>query len=72
MSLSGKGNCYDNAVDETLFITLTAELVWRMAFHTRTQALSEIGQYIDGFCNLVKRHSACEYTSPIKYEMMTN
>lgn len=68
--MSGKGNCYDNAVVETFFKTIKSERVWRMTFHTRTQALSEIGQYIDGFYNPVRRHSACAYTSPIKYEMM--
>jgi putative transposase len=72
VSMSGKGNCYDNAVVETFFKTLKSELVWRMTFHTRSQALSEIGQYIDGFYNPVRRHSACAYTSPIKYETMNN
>jgi len=71
-SMSGKGNCYDNAVVETFFKTLKSELVWRVTFHTRQQALSEIGQYIDGFYNPVRRHSACAYTSPIKYETMNN
>lgn len=72
VSMSGKGNCYDNAVVETFFKTLKSELVWRMTFHSRAQALTEIGQYIDGFYNPVRRHSACAYTSPIKYEMMRN
>jgi len=71
-SMSGKGNCYDNAVVETFFKTLKSELVWRMTFHTRAQAQSEIAHYIDGFYNPVRRHSACAYTSPIKYEMMKN
>ena len=71
-SMSGKGNCYDNAVVETFFKTLKSELVWRMTFHSRAQALSEIGQYIDGFYNPVRWHSACAYTSPIKYEMIKN
>lgn len=70
-SMSGKGNCYDNAVVETFFKTLKSELIWRMTFHTRQQARSEIGQYIDGFYNPVRRHSACNYASPIEYEMMT-
>jgi len=51
-SMSGKGNYYDNAVVETFFKTLKSELVWRMTFHSRAQALSEIGQYIDGFITL--------------------
>jgi len=72
VSMSGKGNCYDNAVVETFFKTLKSKLVWRMTFHTSAQALSEIGQYIDGFYNPVRRHSACAYTSPIKYELMNS
>ena len=72
VSMSGKGNGYDNAVVETFFKTLKSELVRRMTFHSRAQALTEVGQYIDGFYNPVRRHSACAHTSPIKYEMMRN
>jgi transposase InsO family protein len=69
-SMSGKGNCYDNAVVETFFKTLKSELVWRTVFQTRRQAEIEIAHYIDGFYNPIRRHSACNYQSPIKYEMM--
>jgi len=70
VSMSGKGNCYDNAVVETFFKTIKSELVWRTAFQTRRQAHTEIAQYIDGFYNPVRRHSACGYESPIRYEMI--
>ena len=70
-SMSGKGNCYDNAVVETFFKTIKSELIWRTAFQTRRQATTQIGQYIDGFYNPVTRHSACRFQSPIQYEMMT-
>ena len=33
--MSGKGNCFDNAMVETFFKTLKSELVWRTAFQTR-------------------------------------
>ncbi len=69
-SMSGKGNCYDNAVVETFFKTIKSELIWRTVFHTRRQAETEIARYIDGFYNPVRRHSTCDYQSPIKYEMM--
>lgn len=69
-SMSGKGNCYDNAVVETFFKTIKSELVWRTVFQTRRQAKAEIAAYIDGFYNPVRRHSACNYTSPMKYEMI--
>ena len=46
--MSGKGNCYDNAMVETFFKTLKSELVWRTVFYTRHQADQAIGRYIDG------------------------
>ena len=47
--MSGKGNCFDNAVVETFFKTLKSELVWRTVFQTRAEAKGAIGRYIDGF-----------------------
>ena len=38
ISMSAKGNCYDNAMVETFFKTLKSELVWRTIFYTRQQA----------------------------------
>ncbi len=49
-SMSGKGNCYDNAM-ETGFKTIKSELVWRTGFQTKRQAEKSIGHYIDGFYN---------------------
>lgn len=69
-SMSGKGNCYDNAVVETFFKTIKSELIWRTVFQTRHQAKTEIAHYIDGFYNPIRRHSTCNYLSPIKYEIM--
>lgn len=67
-SMSGKGNCYDNAMVETVFKTIKSELVWRTSFQTRQQATIELGLYIDGFYNHRRRHSALGYLSPIAYE----
>ena len=64
VSMSGKGNCYDNAVVETFFKTLKAELVWRTSFTTRHEAHIMIGNYIDGFYNPKRRHSTLGYKSP--------
>jgi transposase InsO family protein len=47
-SMSGRGNCYDNAMVETVFKTIKSELIWRTAFATRDQASTAIGQYIEG------------------------
>ena len=68
ISMSGKGNCYDNAMVETFFKTLKSELVWRTTFFTRADAERDIAQYIDGFYNPVRRHSALDYLSPPQFE----
>ncbi|WP_233560265.1 IS3 family transposase, partial [Teichococcus wenyumeiae] len=70
ISMSGKGNCYDNAMVETFFKTLKSELVWRTMFETRQDAEQAIGRYIDGFYNPVRRHSALDFTSPAQFERM--
>jgi transposase InsO family protein len=64
ISMSGKGNCFDNAMVETFFKTLKSELVWRTVFLTRQAAEAAIGQYIDGFYNPVRRHSSLDFISP--------
>ncbi len=68
ISMSGKGNCYDNAMVETFFKTLKSELVWRIIFYTRQEADQAIGRCIDGFYNPVRRHSALDFTSPAVFE----
>ena len=69
--MSGRGNCFDNAMVETFFKTLKAELVWRTAFETRADPAAAIGRYIDRFYNPVRRHSALDLTSPAQFERMT-
>ena len=66
--MSGKGNCYDNAVVETFFKTLKAELVWRQPWYTRRQCELALFQYINGFYNPRRRHSALGYKSPVTFE----
>ena len=68
VSMSGKGNCYDNAVVETFFKTLKAELVWRQPWYTRRQCELALFQYINGFYNPRRRHSALGYKSPVTFE----
>ena len=67
-SMSGRGNCYDNAMVETVFKTIKSELIWRIAFATRDQASKEIGQYIEGFYNPRRRHSSLGYLNPTAFE----
>ena len=56
LSMNGKGNCYDNAMVETLFNTIKSELIWRTKFQSRCQAEHAITRYIDGFYNPVYPH----------------
>jgi transposase InsO family protein len=66
--MSGKGNCYDNAMVETFFKILKSELVWCTTFYTRAEAEQAIARYIDGFYNPVRRHSALNFLSPAQFQ----
>ena len=68
VSMSGKGNCYDNSVVETFFKTLKAELIWRQSWTTRRQAEMALFEYINGFYNPRRKHSALGYKSPLAFE----
>ena len=68
VSMSGKGNCYDNAAVETFFKTIKAELIWRHPWETRRQAEMAIFEYINGFYNPRRRHSALGWKSPVAFE----
>ena len=67
-SMSGRGNCYDNAMVESVFKTIKSELIWRTAFASREQASKAIGHYIEGFYNPRRRHSSLGYASPVMFE----
>ena len=67
-SMSGKGNCYDNAAVETFFKTIKAELIWRDTWETRRQAEMAIFEYINGFYNPRRRHSALGWKRPVAFE----
>jgi len=68
-SMSGKGNCYDNAITETFFSLLKRELVYLTEFETREQARREIFEYIEIFYNRQRIHSSLGYLSPVEFEM---
>ncbi len=68
VSMSGKGNCYDNAVVEAFFKTIKAELIWRQSWQTRRQAELAIFEYINGFYNPRRKHSALGWKSPLAFE----
>ncbi|WP_085982890.1 IS3 family transposase [Octadecabacter antarcticus] len=68
ISMSGKGNCYDNSMVETFFKSIKAELIWRNRWDTRRQAEGAIFQYINGFYNPRRRHSSLGGKSPLAFE----
>ena len=68
ISMSGRGNCYDNSMVETFFKTIKSELIWQVAWQSRKQAENAVARYIDGFYNPVRRHSSLGFQSPIAFE----
>lgn len=68
VSMSGKGNCYDNAVMESFWSTLKNEWVHHQKYQTRSQARTDIFSYIEGFYNTVRLHSTLGYLSPAEFE----
>lgn len=67
VSMSRKGNCYDNAPIESFFGTLKTELVHHRRYHTREEAAREIREYIDLFYNRQRRQARLGYLSPAAY-----
>jgi putative transposase len=67
-SMGTVGDCYDNAITESFFATLECELLDRHTFRTHSAARTAIFDYIEGFYNRQRRHSALGYLSPAAYE----
>ena len=67
-SMSGKGNCYDNAQMESFYGTLKTELVYHEKYRTREEARRSIFEYIEAFYNRFRRHSSLGYRSPAVFE----
>jgi len=68
-SMSGKGNCYDNAQAESFFSRFKTELLEGGVFEDVEQAKSEVFSYIEGYYNRVRLHSSLGYKSPLEFEM---
>lgn len=67
-SMSGTGNCYDNAVIESFFHTLKTEHIYFERYESREQAKRSIFEYVEVFYNRQRRHSTLEYISPVAFE----
>ena len=68
VSMSRRGNCWDNAVAESFFGTLKKELIQGETYRTRRQAVSAVFEYIEVFYNRQRRHSKLGYKSPQQFE----
>ena len=66
-SMSGTGNCYDNAPVESFFDTLKTE-DWDRLFESRQRAHDSALSYIEGFYNLRRQHSTLDGLSPAAFE----
>jgi len=67
-SMGSVGDCYDNAMCESFFATLECERIDRRTYRTHADARLDIFQYIEGWYNPHRRHSALGQKSPINFE----
>jgi putative transposase len=67
-SMGSVGDAYDNAMAESFFATIEKELLAHRTFRTRDEARRAIFDYIEGFYNRRRRHSAIGYLSPEEFE----
>lgn len=68
MSMSGKGNCYDNAITESFFGSVKDECVHRSVYHSREEARQSLFEFLEVFYNRKRRHSSLRYVSPVAFE----
>lgn len=67
-SMGSVGDCYDNAMCESFFATLECELLDRVTLRTPQEARLAVFDFIEGFYNPRRRHSALDYEAPIVFE----
>ena len=66
-SMSRKGNCWDNAVAESLWATVKRELVHGTTWETRSELDAALFEYIEVFYNRERLHSSLDYSTPFEY-----
>ena len=67
-STGSVGDAYDNALCESFFATLECELLERRSFRSHAEARMAIFEFVEGFYNRRRRHSALGYQSPVAFE----
>jgi transposase InsO family protein len=70
VSMSSKGNCWDNALMESFFGTLKVECVDRQTFETRREARTIIFEYMEVFYNRQRLHSSLGFLTPVEFEQL--
>ena len=70
LSMGSVGDCFDNAMAESFFATLECELLARTVFSTHAEARAAIFEFIEGWYNTRRRHSALSYASPLEFERL--
>ena len=68
VSMSRKGNCWDNAVAESFFSTLKTELIARRTWANRLELRTAVFEYIEIFYNRKRLHSSLDYKTPTEIE----
>ena len=69
-SMGSVGDCFDNAMAESFFATLECELIDRRCFQTQAEARMAVFEYIEGWYNPHRRHSALGQISPAEFERL--
>lgn len=67
-SMSGKGDCWDNAMMESFFGSLKTEWIYGKNYLTREEAKQDVFKYIEVFYNRQRRHASLGYISPVEFE----
>ena len=69
-SMGSVGDCYDNAMCESFFATLECEVLDFRPFHSQAEARMALFDFIEGWYNPQRRHSALGYHSPLSFERL--
>jgi putative transposase len=68
--MSGKGDCYDNALMEIFFGAVKEECIERKSYKTRAEARQDIFEYLEVFYHRQRKNSSLEYVSHFRYEQI--
>ncbi len=70
LSMGSVGDCFDNAMAESFFATLECELLDRTRLATHAEARAAVFEFVEGWYNTRRRHSALGYLSPLEFERL--